>query len=345
MTDAVPAPDRPLVTFALFAYNQEQYIREAVEGAFAQTYEPLEIILSDDCSSDQTFEIMQRMAAAYNGPHEVRARRSSMNRGILNHVLEVAHEARGTFIVVAAGDDISRPERTNTLVDIAVKNDWQGLSSACDEFRDGNVEGSITLNTVKPIKINILNGSPIVQQIHGASSAYATSFLRGLPLPKEKVLLEDYVLQILLHIKGYKAGSVEHSLIFRRIHENNIGPGSLGRRKLGVLEMERKISDHYKRMLPSLKYIEQVEKEISSLSGTFNESAVEPDAMRYCALRACWMESSPSKRLQLASMSRKFGSPRRDMLRALGPGAFNILVSIAEKFHWRFVHRNEDKKG
>ena len=41
---------RPLVTFALFAYNQEKYIREAVEGAFSQTYEPLEIILSDDYS-------------------------------------------------------------------------------------------------------------------------------------------------------------------------------------------------------------------------------------------------------------------------------------------------------
>ena len=52
-TDAAPTPDRPLVTFALFAYNQEQYIREAVEGAFSQTYEPLEIILSDDCSSDR----------------------------------------------------------------------------------------------------------------------------------------------------------------------------------------------------------------------------------------------------------------------------------------------------
>jgi len=42
--------DRPLVTFALLAYNQEEFIREAVEGAFALTYEQLEIILSDDCS-------------------------------------------------------------------------------------------------------------------------------------------------------------------------------------------------------------------------------------------------------------------------------------------------------
>jgi len=43
------------VTFALFAYNQEKYIREEVEGAFSQTYQPLEIIWSDDCSSDRTF--------------------------------------------------------------------------------------------------------------------------------------------------------------------------------------------------------------------------------------------------------------------------------------------------
>ena len=70
MTDSTASlQDRPLVTFALFAYNQEKYIREAVEGTFSQTYEPLEIILSDDCSSDRTFEIMEEMAATYDGPH------------------------------------------------------------------------------------------------------------------------------------------------------------------------------------------------------------------------------------------------------------------------------------
>ncbi|HUF60663.1 MAG TPA: glycosyltransferase, partial [Verrucomicrobiales bacterium] len=54
--------ERPLVSFLLLAYNQEQYIHEAVEGAFSQTYSPLEIILSDDCSTDRTFEIMREMA-------------------------------------------------------------------------------------------------------------------------------------------------------------------------------------------------------------------------------------------------------------------------------------------
>lgn len=104
--------ERPLVTFALFAYNQEKYIREAVEGAFSQTYEPLEIILSDDCSSDRTFEIMQEMAAEYEGLHEVRVRRNQCNLGIADHFNTIVEESNGKFMVVAAGDDISFSERT-----------------------------------------------------------------------------------------------------------------------------------------------------------------------------------------------------------------------------------------
>lgn len=109
-------PERPLVTFALFAYNQEQYVREAIEGAFAQTYEPLEIILSDDCSTDRTFEIMQEMAAGYYGPHKVRIRTNGINLGTAAHFSLVAEAASGILVVVAAGDDISKPERTQRLV-------------------------------------------------------------------------------------------------------------------------------------------------------------------------------------------------------------------------------------
>ena len=108
---------RPLVTFALFAYNQEQYIRTAVEGALAQTYEPMEIILSDDCSTDQTLEIIQKMVAAYAGPHDLRVRCNKTNMGIAAHVNAVMHCARGEIVLIAAGDDISLPERTAISVE------------------------------------------------------------------------------------------------------------------------------------------------------------------------------------------------------------------------------------
>jgi len=113
--------DRPLVTFALFAYNQEQYIREAVEGAFSQTYSPLEIILSDDCSSDRTFEIMREMAAAYEGPHEVRVRRNIENCGVGLHVSTVLAGSNGEYIAFAAGDDISVDDRIEYGISILRK--------------------------------------------------------------------------------------------------------------------------------------------------------------------------------------------------------------------------------
>ena len=46
--------EKPLVTFALFAYNQEKFITAAVKAVFAQTYQPLEIIISDDAMFAKT---------------------------------------------------------------------------------------------------------------------------------------------------------------------------------------------------------------------------------------------------------------------------------------------------
>lgn len=104
---------RPLISFCLFAYNQEKFIREAVEGALAQTYSPLEIILSDDCSTDNTFDVMEQLANKYEGPHKIILNRNEKNLGLVSHINKVCCEImHGDLIVVAAGDDVSFPERT-----------------------------------------------------------------------------------------------------------------------------------------------------------------------------------------------------------------------------------------
>jgi len=110
--------ERPLVTFAVFAFNQARYVREAVEAAFAQTYEPLQIILSDDCSKDDTFGIMEAMAREYSGPHRVELNRNPQNLNIGRHVNRVMDLAEGELAVVAAGDDISLPHRTERMAEV-----------------------------------------------------------------------------------------------------------------------------------------------------------------------------------------------------------------------------------
>lgn len=106
---------KPLISFALSAYNQEHFIREAVDGALSQTYSPLEIIILDDSSMDRSFEVIQEMAAAYRGPHSLHVFRNPINLGIGGSVSRAMELCRGEFVVFAAGDDISMPNRTGVI--------------------------------------------------------------------------------------------------------------------------------------------------------------------------------------------------------------------------------------
>lgn len=115
--------EQPRASLLLLAYNQEGYIEQAIEGAFAQTYSPLEIILSDDCSPDDaTFVVMERLAKAYVGPHKVLLVRQSRNLGLIAHVNQLLELASADIMVLAAGDDICMPQRVERLVR-AFRND------------------------------------------------------------------------------------------------------------------------------------------------------------------------------------------------------------------------------
>jgi glycosyltransferase involved in cell wall biosynthesis len=111
MIAAQASADKPLLTLGIAGFNQEGFIREAVEGAFAQTYSPLEIVLSDDCSEDRTFEIMCEMAKAYRGPHRIVLNRNPNRRCIGGHINRILEVSQGELILAAAGDDISLPSR------------------------------------------------------------------------------------------------------------------------------------------------------------------------------------------------------------------------------------------
>lgn len=114
--DVAGSADRPLVTFAIYAFNEEPYIREAIESALAQTYQPLEILLSDDGSTDRTVQIMQEMAAQYRGPHRIVLRHGARNLGTAAHVERMFHIATGEIVVMAGGDDHSFAHRTERVV-------------------------------------------------------------------------------------------------------------------------------------------------------------------------------------------------------------------------------------
>lgn len=148
--------EKPLVSYVLTAYNIEDFIEESVKCAFAQTYENLEIVLSDDCSTDGTFDIMQKMANEYDGPHKIVLNRNERNLGISQHMSKCYIElASGEIIIAAHGDDISLPDRTSQEVDFLINNtDYTAVSMGV-LFTDKN--GNI---------INSNNPSTTVTEFH-----------------------------------------------------------------------------------------------------------------------------------------------------------------------------------
>lgn len=146
MPAALPEADRPLVSILLIAYRQADTIGAAISGALVQTWSPLEIIASDDASGDGTWEAMQRAVAGYNGPHRVHLKRNEHNLGIGAHLSALARMAQGELLVVAAGDDVSLPQRCEKLVEAWLAHGRRPdllASALADLDADGRVHGEI----------------------------------------------------------------------------------------------------------------------------------------------------------------------------------------------------------
>lgn len=217
--------DRPIVTFALFAYNQERYIREAVEGALSQTYEPLEIILSDDCSSDRTFEIIQEMAAAYDGRHTLVVRQNEWNFGTAQHVQAAANIMSGALMVVAAGDDISLPQRVEKLVNAWITDERKaiGLHSQAKLKYDGNnlcdeiaMPRSKTTDSVNLEWYLKNERNPLLSP----TAAYARQLFFDFPPLLGGSIIEDGPLVIRGFLKGNFLGVQEPLVIIRKLQES-----------------------------------------------------------------------------------------------------------------------------
>ncbi|HEX8089196.1 MAG TPA: glycosyltransferase [Blastocatellia bacterium] len=215
--------DSRLVTFALFAYNQERFIAEAVRGALSQTYSPLEIIISDDCSTDHTFKIIQEQVAEYSGPHEVRLNRNERNIGFGSHVNRVMGIARGALVVAGAGDDVSLPHRVEKLYSAYNASGRKVMSVfsnaiVIDEF--GNREGFY----LRPVDAKYLSLQYLAEHMTGAlgcAHAWDRRVFDLLGPMDEEVIHEDVVIAFRSALLG-KVEFINEALVLYRRHGSNI---------------------------------------------------------------------------------------------------------------------------
>ena len=187
----------PIVSLVLISYNQEDYIRDALAGALSQDYQNLEIVVSDDCSKDKTFKIIQDVLSGYIGPHRITYSRNPVNLGIAAHINKVNSLASGELIVIAAGDDISLPNRIKKIADAYLacnRTVHYFYSSAIEIDLDGVDRGILTSpgasNAGNRLRAG-LSGYPVAI---GATQAWSRLLVSSFGPLGTKVWAEDQIL-------------------------------------------------------------------------------------------------------------------------------------------------------
>lgn len=137
------------VTFLLLAYNQKAYVAEAVRSALAQEGPPLKILVSDDASTDETFEIIKNEVSGYSGPHMVELNRNSHNLGIAAHISACMKRINTKHVIAAAADDISLPKRAIRIRESFAQTNALLIHSHFDEIDESGkiIYGNIPLES------------------------------------------------------------------------------------------------------------------------------------------------------------------------------------------------------
>ena len=96
----------PLVSIVLPAYNREQYITASIESILQQTYVNWELIIVDDCSTDNTLNIIQSFKDS-----RIKVLKNDINSGVSITLNKAISFASGDYIFRQDSDDISLPDR------------------------------------------------------------------------------------------------------------------------------------------------------------------------------------------------------------------------------------------
>lgn len=109
----VPAANGPRVTVLLAAYDAAAVIPTALRSLQEQTWQNLEILVLDDCSSDNTCAVVENFAA---GDPRIRLIRMKENRGAYVARNRGLDEATGVYVTIHDADDWSHPLKIETQV-------------------------------------------------------------------------------------------------------------------------------------------------------------------------------------------------------------------------------------
>ena len=125
----------PLLSIGLFLYNGEKFLAGAIESILNQTFRDFELIISDNCSSDQSGEICRHYAAQDS---RIRYYRNERNMGAGWNLRRVYELSTGKYFKQAAHDDMIQQDYLRLCVDALEADESLVLAHSLTRVIDEN---------------------------------------------------------------------------------------------------------------------------------------------------------------------------------------------------------------
>jgi glycosyltransferase involved in cell wall biosynthesis len=217
---------QPLVSVIIPTYNRADYLKQAIASAVKQTYQNIEIIVSDNCSPENP----QSIVASF-GDSRIRFWRQQQNVGMLANQLHAFKMAKGKYIASLHDDDMWNEDFLAKLVP-ALEENPESIIAFCDHYiidKYGSINHVGTEENTRNYKRNKL-AKGIHQSLckiglvdKSIPTAAACLIRNGLidwdSIPSEVGGMWDLYLTYLCCISGYSAYYYPERLTRYRAHE------------------------------------------------------------------------------------------------------------------------------
>jgi glycosyltransferase involved in cell wall biosynthesis len=166
--------NQQLISVIMPSYNSEQFIAEAIESVRAQTYPHWELLITDDCSTDNTVEIVKQYVVK---DARIKLFRLEQNSGAGVARNKSIEAATGRYIALLDSDDMWKPQKLERQIDFMTKNRYQFVCSQC-EIMDvkgkiiGHFRYSGKISYVKTLFVSYIATSSIIYDTRFAGKIY-----------------------------------------------------------------------------------------------------------------------------------------------------------------------------
>lgn len=240
------ANSQPLISVIMGIYNCADTLAESLDSLLAQTYQNFEIVMCNDGSTDNTFEVAQQYKDKY--PDKIVLIENEKNMGLnftLNHCLD---NASGDYIARMDGDDLCEPERFEKELNFLLEHpEYEIVSTPMKYFDESGV-----------FRIGTGGGEPDINKIPlGTPFCHAPCMVRkeaydavgGYSVDEKLLRVEDWHLWIKMLSKGYRGYVINEPLYLMRDDQN-----AVSRRKFKYRLNEAYVGRLAVRMLGLPKY-------------------------------------------------------------------------------------------